>query len=270
MKALLAGAPLFAADLWTRRRTILQLGIDDFRKQYIGSALGILWAVLKPAVHVVSLWLIFSVGFRQGRSGTYPFVLYLLSGTCVWQFVSEALAKGTQAVTENSHLVKKVVFPLEFLPVVRLLSSLLFHLVFLGLVAVVSILSGHPPGLAVLQLPYYLLAGVALLLGTVWATSALRVFLKDVGEIVQILLLMGFWLTPIFWDVRSFSPTVAFFLKLNPAYYLVNGYRESLYGGAWFWEHPALTAYFWGMTALLLVGGAAIFRKLRPHFADVL
>ena len=156
MRALLAGAPSFAADLWTRRRTIVQLGIDDFRKQYIGSALGILWAVLKPAVHVLSLWLIFSVGFRQGRNGTYPFVLYILSGTCVWQFVSEALAKGTQAVTENSHLVKKVVFPLEFLPVVRLLSSLLFHLVFLGLVAVVSILSGHPPGVSILQLPYYL------------------------------------------------------------------------------------------------------------------
>ena len=118
-----------------------------------------------------------------------------------------------------------------------------------------------------------LLAVVLFATGLVYATSAVTVFFRDMKEVVGILLQIGMWVTPIMWNfetmvqIPGWAITV---LKLNPMYYIVSGYRNALINHIGFWEDMGLTVYFWVVTAVILFLGTTVFKRLRPHFADVL
>jgi lipopolysaccharide transport system permease protein/teichoic acid transport system permease protein len=129
---------------------------------------------------------------------------------------------------------------------------------------------GYRPTLYWLQLPYYLLATLVLVLGITWLTSAVVVFVRDLGQLVAMVVQFGFWLTPVFWSVAMLPERFQGLVQLNPVYYLVEGYRDSLIHQQWFWQKPGLTVQFWLVTLVLLAAGALVFRKLRPHFADVI
>ena len=120
------------------------------------------------------------------------------------------------------------------------------------------------------QFFYYLLCMTILALGLGWAVSALNVFIRDIGQIVGVVMQVGFWATPIFWDINMMPPKVQMILKLNPMFYIVQGYRESFIYFVPFWRHPYLTLYFWAVALTVFVCGALIFKKLKPQFADVL
>ena len=94
--------------------------------------------------------------------------------------------------------------------------------------------------------------------------------MKDVANMVAVILQIGFWMTPLFWDPSGMQPLVQSLLKLNPMYYVCMGYRESVVGDTMFWQHPLQTAYFWILTLLIFVGGSRLFSKLKPHFVDML
>jgi teichoic acid transport system permease protein len=133
---------------------------------------------------------------------------------------------------------------------------------------------GYAPDLYTLQVVYYSIAMIALLVGLAYATSAIVVFFKDLSQIVALVLQVGTWATPIMWNIDSAQLSLPGFayviLKLNPMYYVVSGYRDSLINKVGFWEHPYLTAWFWIVTILFYLVGVHIFRKLRLLFADVL
>jgi len=107
-------------------------------------------------------------------------------------------------------------------------------------------------------------------LGFGWAVSALNVFVRDVGQIVAVIIQVGFWATPILWDISIMPLKVQMIFKLNPMFYIVQGYRESFIYFSPFWRHPYQTLYFWVVAVTILVIGALIFKKLKPQFADVL
>ena len=140
------------------------------------------------------------------------------------------------AILESDYLVKKVVFRVSLLPIVKILSQLLVHFIFLGLLMIVYFGHGYVPDIHAIQLFYYLFATVILLMGLSWISSALNVFVRDVSQIIRAINRIGFWFTPIFWNIDMLPSKYHFFLKLNPVYYLVNGYRESLFYKVWFWE----------------------------------
>ena len=123
-----------------------------------------------------------------------------------------------------------------------------------------------------LQMLYYTFAMMILLLGLIYATSAIVVFFKDLGQIINIILQIGVWMTPIMWNIdgMELNPILITILKLNPMYYIVAGYRDSLINKAGFWEQPGMTIYYWILTIVLFIIGTKIFKKLKPHFADVL
>ena len=106
-----------------------------------------------------------------------------------------------------------------------------------------------------------------------YLTSAIHVFFKDMAQIVSICLQFGMWLSPIMYQETMFStdyPWIVTVLKLNPFYYIVAGYRDSILTGNWFWERPTLTVYFWVVTLVIGFAGLKVFKRLRPHFSDVL
>ena len=253
-----------------QRYLIVSMAKREIAEQYVGSFLGFIWTFIKPLVMISVFWFVFSVGFKSKPMGDVPFVVWLTSGMAPWFFFSETIMASTGAVVGNAPLVKKTLFPSQILPVVKLLSGLITHAVFLSILFALLFLQGISIGLHVIQFVYYLFCLSVLTLGFSWFCASLNVFVRDVGQIVALVLQVGFWGTPIFWDINMMSPGVQQWLKLNPVYYIVQGYRESFIYYVPFWHHKMYTLYFWAFAGVVILCGAYVFRKLKPQFADVL
>lgn len=261
---------IFFLDIYFCRELLWEQTKKDFQVRYLGSYLGILWAFIQPMTTILILWFVFQIGFRSQPVENVPFILWLVTGMFPWFFISDSITSATNSITENSFLVKKVVYRVSLLPMIKLISALIIHLFFVGILFIMFAAYGFAPTTYSLQLGYYIFAACCLLIGITWITSALSVFLKDVGQIVGMLLQFGFWGTPVLWSYKLFPEKYLYFLKLNPVYYIVEGYRNCFIYHTWFWENPLITLYYWTFTGLLMICGAVTFKKLRPHFADVL
>jgi len=249
---------------------LLRLAKNDFKTKYAGNYLGIVWAFVQPIVTVCVYWFVFQVGFRSAPVSEYPYVLYLISGIVPWFYFQEALMSGTNCFIEYSYLVKKVVFKISILPVVKIISALFVHAFFVGFVILVFALCGYYPDLYVLQVIYYSFCMCVLVLGLVYMTSAVMIFFRDLGQIISIFLQVGIWLTPIMWNVEMLGEKGQFLMKFNPLYYIVCGYRDALMDKIWFFEKWKYMLYFWVVTAVIFLIGTTIYKRLRVHFADVL
>ena len=223
---------LFMKDIYQNRKLLLQFSVNDFKSRYAGSFLGILWAFINPVFTVLIYWLVFGFGLKAAMTdGKYPFIVYLITGMIPWFFFSDAFTSTTLVFREYTYLVKKVVFNIRILPTTKILSNLT---------------------------------------GLTWLTASIQPFLPDIMQLITIVLQLVMWTLPILWSPSQFNPVIVQILKLNPLYYVVQGYRESFLGQAWFWEHGMYTLYFWVFTLAIFVIGSAVFRRLKPHFSDVL
>ncbi len=229
---------------------------------------------VQPLVTVLIYFFIFQLGFKSVPPVPgVPYVLWLVPGIVPWFFYSEALNCITGCLQEYSYLVKKVVFQVEILPVIKLISCLLVHGFFLLIMLIMALCFGKLPMATWIQILYYSFAASMLALAFGYLTSAIHVFFKDMAQIVSICLQFGMWLSPIMYQETMFSadyPWIVTVLKLNPFYYIVAGYRDSILTGNWFWERPTLTVYFWVVTLVIGFAGLKVFKRLRPHFSDVL
>lgn len=142
-------------ELLQNRKLIMNLAKNDFKTKYAGSYLGIVWAFVQPIVTILVYWFVFSVGLKAGNVSDYPFVLYLVSGIVPWFFFQDALNGGTNALMEYNYLVKKVVFKISVLPIVKMISALFVHAFFVVFSLVLCSLYGYTPSLATLQIFYY-------------------------------------------------------------------------------------------------------------------
>lgn len=260
----------FLFVLYRRRYLIYEMAKRDILSNHVGSMLGFFWTFINPLVMIFVLWFVFTFGFRSALHGSVPFVVWLTAGMAVWNTFSEAVSGSTGVIISNAHLVKKVVFPLSILPVVKLVASFITHSVFLLLLIVLIALYGMPVSLYWFQALYYFIAMSILTLGLGWIVSSVNIFARDTGQIVGVVLQFGFWATPVFWDLESMPENIRGFLKLNPMYYIVQGYRDSFFNFVPFWSHWEQTLWFWGVSGLIFCVGAVIFLRLRPHFADVI
>lgn len=253
-----------------QHKFVFDLSKSDFKKRYFGSYLGILWAFIQPLISILLFWFVFQVGFRSTPINDVPFILWLSCAIIPWNFFADAVSSATSSIQESSFIVKKVVFKLEILPMVKIYASLFVHLFFVVFLLTMFLIYGYGLSIYYLQVFYYLLATTLLVLGISWLTSALVLFLKDTAQIVAMLLQIGFWLTPIFYPLQTVPEKYWFFFKMNPMYYITNGYRDTFIYKQWFWQDMKLTLYFWAVTLILLISGYMIFKKMKPHFADVL
>ena len=236
----------------------------------MGNYLGILWAFVQPTAMIIVFWFVFQVGFKSKPVDDFPFILWLVTGTVPWLFFTESLQSATNAITKNSFLVKKVVFRVSLLPIIQIISAFIIHIFFIVFMFGMFIYYGFEPTIYWLQIPYYAGCIIILVLGLSWLTSSIVVFFKDLEQIIGMIIQFGFWFTPIIWSMKILPPEYHDMITYNPAYYIVEGYRDSLIYNTWFWERADLSIQFWIITLVFFFGGAVVFRKLRPHFADVL
>lgn len=261
----------FLSHIFENYRLIATLIVHDFKRQYFGSYFGLFWAFFQPIVFIAVIWFVFEIGFKaQSVTKDIPFALWLICGMVPWFFFANSISSGTHAILLNAYLVKKVSFRVSILPLVQVGSAFIIHAVLTLIMLFIFLLYGHFPDIYWLQLFYYLFCTVILLLGITWLTSAIMVFVKDIGNLIAVIIQLGFWATPIFWNIDVIPSKYRIFIELNPIFYIVDGYRDALINGVWFWEKGWLSLYFWVFCIIFLALGALVFRKLRPHFGDVL
>lgn len=260
----------FLISFYTDRALLVQLAGRDFKEKYLGSYMGLLWAFIQPMVTIFIFWFVFDVGFKVAPVQDFPFVLWLITGMIPWFFIAEGIGNGTQAIVEHSYLVNKIVFRVSMLPVIKVVTATIVHIFFVGVIFLFFMVYQIDISIYAIQVIYYLIAAIVLLIGVCWMTSALVVFLKDIGQVVAMMIQFGFWFTPIFWSANILPEKYQTWIKLNPIFYITEGYRDAFISRIWFWEHGYQTLYFWGFTLMVFVIGALIFTRLRPHFSDVL
>lgn len=262
-------------ELYQNRRLIWRLSKNDFKKRYAGSYLGTVWAMVPPIVTVAMYWVVFDRIFGSGPQTTYtggevPYVLFLTAGLVPWFFFNDAVMGGMTSLMEYNYLVKKVVFKVSILPIIKVTAAMFVHIGFTVVLVLIAAFYGYTPNVYTLQLFYYTFCEYVFILGLSYATCAIVIFFRDLQNLVSILMQVGMWATPILWNINTMREKYKPIIKLNPITYIVEGYRSSVYEHQWFWEHFYSSTYFWIVTALLFVVSALIFKKLKPQFADVM
>jgi ABC-type polysaccharide/polyol phosphate export permease len=260
----------FFTLIFRQKSAVYELAKRDFQAQNKSTYLGIIWGYIQPLIYIGLLVFVFTIGLRTNPGGNVPFAVYLISGMIAWQFFAGTFISLTGVVKAHSFLVKKGDFSLGILHVAKILSSLIPHLVLLLVTIIICWFYGFLPGFYTLQLIYYLAAMFSLLLGLGWISSSTSIFVQDVANVVSIITQFGFWFTPIIWNITRVPPKYQWIVKLNPMCYIVIGYRDSLIYKVPFWEKPFDALYFWCFTILVLLMGVVVFRKLKPHFGEVI
>jgi ABC-type polysaccharide/polyol phosphate export permease len=200
----------------------------DFKIRYASTVFGLGWSVLQPLGLLLLYVFVFSAILKvQVRSEEGPggFVLYLLCGYLPFIATSEAVHRGSVALTENRSLLKKMIFPAEVLPAVGVISATVAEIIGLLLLVVLALLSGIRPSAWLLFLPILILLRIGISIGLAWLVSVLSVFFNDFSQILGLFMTAWMFLTPIFYPVSAVPEHLAFLLALNPLHYLIRGYR---------------------------------------------
>ncbi len=250
---------------------ILSLAGNDFKSKYASSQLGVAWAFIKPIVQACVYIFVFSIIARAAPAGnSYPYAFWLLPGMIAWFFFSDGAMSGANALLEYSYLVKKVKFDIEILPVVKVVSSGIVHCFFVVFVMFLYLLWRLPLCWSMLQIPYYMICSFCICIACAKINCAVVPFFRDFTQLLEILLMVLMWACPVMWDISMLPPQIVMIFKLNPLYYLIDGYRQAYMNGGWFFEDIGMTLYFWAITLLLTYIGNKLFNKLQVHFADII
>ncbi|KAA5604164.1 ABC transporter permease [Roseospira marina] len=253
------------------RKLIARLTRREIAQTYRGSLLGLAWALLNPLIMLGVFTFIFSVVF-QARWGTEieghgEFALVLFCGLIVFRFFAEVMGRAPNLMLENTSYIKKVVFPLEAMPWVAA-GGALFNLAasLLMLVLGFVILNGVPPWTLVL-VPVVLAPYVLLILGLTWFLSAIGVFLRDLHQVVGVLVTVTMFLCPIFYPIEAVPETFRIFIYMNPLTFIIEQLRDvALFGHLP--DFGLLAGYLaaaWGIA----LAGLWWFSRTRKGFADV-
>lgn len=260
------------ASLWRNRELIKASAKREVLGRYRGSFLGLLWSFFNPLFMLAVYTFVFSVIFQArwgGGSGSKTeFALVLFAGLLVFNLFAECINRAPGLILSNTNYVKKVVFPLEILPLVGLLAALFHTLISLGVWVIAYTLFFGIPHLTVFYLPLVLVPFCLFLMGLSWALASLGVFLRDVSQFIGLLTTALMFLSPVFYPVTAFPEDYRYILYLNPLTTVVEQTRDVLFWG----KMPdfLMLAIYWVVTLGIAWLGFAWFQKTRKGFSDVL
>lgn len=250
---------------------VWNLALNDFSTKYAGSAFGTFWAFFQPIITIVVYACVFQFGLKSSSpvEGT-SYIFWFASGMVPWFFVSDGIRSVTNVLLEYSYLVKKLVFNIDLLPIIKIISLLLVHFVFVFLVVIIAILNKEPISVYVIQVVYYMICAILLVYVLGKITCAIIPFFRDLGQIVNIILDIGLWATPIIWSYQIVPEKFIWIVNINPIFYIIEGYRDSFINNIWFYEKMGLTIGFWIFIVVGWMISKYVYDKLKPQFADVL
>jgi lipopolysaccharide transport system permease protein len=257
--------------LWQYRQFVFSSIRSEFSSRFARSKLGGLWAIFNPLAQVAIYALILSNVMQArvaGIEGQYAFAIYLSAGMLAWNLFAEIVSRCVNVFIANANLIKKAMFPKIVLPAIAVGSCLLDNIMLFIAILLIFAVAGYFPGISVIWLPLLTFSTVALAVGIGLILGVLNVFIRDIAQVVPIVLQIMFWFTPIVYPISIIPEAYRQYMLLNPMYLLVTAYHDVLvFGGAPNYGHIIGVTVF---SCVLLLVGFMLFVKANEEMADVL
>lgn len=250
-------------ELYDYRQLLKSNVSKEIRGKYKGSFLGVLWSFVNPLL----MTLVYAIVFPFILRSTQPhYVTFVVIGVLPWTWFTNVISQGTNTIVVNGGIIKKVYFPREILPISIVTSGLINFLISCIIIAIFLICSGIGFSFYILLLPLIVLIQYILMLGLIFITSAIDVYVRDAEYIINFFITMLFYATPVLYSTSLFPQKFRWILYLNPMTTIINSYRDIFY----YKTMPDLVSLLTVLAAsiILTVIGTLIFKKLKKGFAE--
>ena len=243
------------------------------------SKFGIVWNFLSPAIQVLTYWLIFGIAWNRKpvevNGITVSYLPGLVVGYACWWFVQPCITNGCNAIFSKVNVITKMKFPVSVLPATVICKEFFNHGCMLVIALITLLACGYYPQWWWISILYYIFAAFCFVEAVALILSVLTMLWRDIRKLVVSLTRMLMYFSPIIWDCQfgahvPFARYINLIMKLNPVYYLVNGYRESIFYHKFFWNHPAQTLCFWVIVLVLFAIGCMLMYKFKKKFIDLI
>jgi lipopolysaccharide transport system permease protein len=258
-------------ELFKQRHLLALMVKRDCLGRYKGSILGFFWPMINPIGHLFLYTFLFSIVLKVkfgGDGSTGNFALYLMTGLLPWSAFSEALARSSTVILEHPNLVKRVVFPLQILPLMTVLSALFTEIIAFSILLVGVLIYSHALPLTILYLPLIIASQIMLTAGISWFVGSLSVYIRDIRHLMALALSAWMYGTPIVYPASALPESIKFILWINPMAGIVLDYRRVVLEGlAPDWQRFAV---YTTMAFVVCLLGFVFFEKTKKSFADVM
>lgn len=235
------------------------------------SKLGLFWNFANPFIQVLTYWFVFGYILNRNEVDGIPYIYWMLGGMVIWFFISPCITDGCNAIYSKVNVITKMKFPVSILPATVTLKKLFDHLCIMVILIIAFILGGYYPTLHWLGLIYYLVCAVIFAIALSMTTSVLNMLARDTRKLILACMRLLLYLTPILWTIPESVPMVLqHVIKLNPIYYIVQGYRDCFFyheGFLYYWQEMIS---FWVITGVLMTFGSYMMYKFKFKFMDMI
>lgn len=256
---------------------IRRLSLYELKSKNRNNYLGIAWEVINPIIQILIYWFVF--GTLRDRAPIeiggekVPFFSWLLAGFFLWIFCYQSIIQGSKSIYTRLRLLSKMNFPMSIIPNFAIFSNFYVHLITVFLSIILLQFMGYFVNIYYLQFFYFIFAAFSLMFAISLITSTISTIIRDVHMFLSSTLRMLLYVSGVLWPITKLNdlPILVTILKLNPIYYLIEGYRSAFFGTEWYfitnWEY---TVYFWVLVIVLFLIGSKLHVKFRRHFIDYL
>ncbi|MEI3607576.1 ABC transporter permease [Pseudogracilibacillus sp. SE30717A] len=256
---------------------IRRLSVYEIKSNNRNNYLGTLWEIINPAIQLLIYWFVFGTirsraPIEMGNT-EIPFFAWLLAGFFLWTFSYQALIQGSKSIYTRLRMLSKMNFPMSVIPNFVIFSNFYIHLFLVGISIIIFQFMGFYISVYYIQLLYFMFAAFCLLFAISLITSTLSTIVRDFHMLLNSILRMLLYISGVLWPITLLAefPLLMQIMKLNPLFYLIEGYRASFFGTEWYFiAHWQYSLYFWGLVILLLIFGSMLHVKFRRHFIDYL
>lgn len=261
----------FIKQVINNRKLILRLGKNDFKNRFASTSLGSVWGFLQPFVFMMMYVIVFQFIFNTKGEGNSPYVVWFLPGMAMWMCLNDNIMGASGSIRSYAYLVKKVVFPVDVIPMISIVGNSVVSLFLFLIATIVCGICGYIPN--VLCLLYVIIAAYIFVIALTRFTSAVTTLVPDFSNLLSIIMQICMWVTPVVWGLGMISGhhTISMFMKCLPFTYLVTAIRDVFMGGNIITEgYGIYTIIFWIITVIMFLWGNHVFNKNKKDFADVL
>lgn len=260
-------------EQFQHRHLIWKLAVYNIKSEYANHYLGVFWNILQPAMQVLIYYVVFGLGLRgvRGDVGEIPFIIHLISGLFPWLFLSQGIGAASNAIQGQLSLVTKMKFPSSVLLSITIVNSIINLFITSTMLIILSVIFGYSEPLHFTAFFYFLFASFLFIFGFSLIMSTLVILVRDMKNILQNVIRMFFFLTPIIWVLDDSNELLKTITAFNPFSYLVMNYRN-----AFVLDAPPLYGdmsdhlFFWSVTLILLFIGANVHYRFRSKLVDYL
>lgn len=257
---------------------IRRLSLYELKSKNKNNYLGMAWELINPAIQVLIYWFVFGTLLSRAPieidGKEIPFIYWLMAGFFLWIFFYQSTIQGSKSIYSRLRMLSKMSFPMSIIPNFVIFSQFYVHIMLLGISIVIFQFAGFYISIYYLQLIYYIFSAFCLFFAIALITSTLSTIIRDVHMLLNSVLRMMLYLSGVLWPLsilENYSPTITTVMKLNPLYYLMEGYRASFFSSDWYFiTHWEYTLYFWIVVLILFLFGSMLHVKFRRHFIDYL